>query len=263
MATAARAARAQRDASASAISSAMRAEELGAHAGMKAVAIGAAEREQARASLCLPAARAPRSRCSFASAAEQQLALRIPHLAAAGLAAGEQGFEGLQAGIVRGARVRTKCSPASSAPGVPMSSSMEWNASKSSRRLASTCASTCLARACAQQAAREAVQLVGDGVVGAGHAHELGELLLERRTASRAALPPAARPARWWSRCAHAAAAGARAAAGAARRNPDCAADSARRTLLRIPRAWRGPVLLVSSSIHAPAFMIVAPLDSA
>src|SRR6185436_3454383 len=75
-------------------------EELGAHAGMKAIAIRAAQSEKPEGA-ALVHQRHERHRADAARIrAEQQLALRVPRLAAAGLAAREQRFEGLEPGIL-------------------------------------------------------------------------------------------------------------------------------------------------------------------
>src|ERR1700686_2197984 len=75
-------------------------EELGAHARMKALLVGAAERQEAERSL-LPE-RYQRERGHLgAFGPEEKLALRVARLATAWFAGGEQRLEGLKVRIIR------------------------------------------------------------------------------------------------------------------------------------------------------------------
>src|ERR1700693_1691800 len=75
-------------------------EELGAHAGMEALLVGAAERQEAERSL-LPE-RYQRERGHLgAFGPEEKVARRVARLAAAWFARGEQRLEGLKVRIIR------------------------------------------------------------------------------------------------------------------------------------------------------------------
>src|SRR5882757_8859671 len=75
-------------------------QELGAHAGMEAIAVRAAEREQTERALVTE--RNERHGADIVRVrTEQQLTLRVAHLAATRLAAREQGLEGLEARVIR------------------------------------------------------------------------------------------------------------------------------------------------------------------
>ena len=96
--------------------------------------------------------------------AEQEIPLRVAHLAATRLAGGEQRFEGADVGVVgrQLAQERARASTCASEAMGAVSSSTEWNASKSSRRLASSEASAADRVRRAQQAAREAMDAFGE-----------------------------------------------------------------------------------------------------
>jgi hypothetical protein len=114
-------------------------QELGAHAGVEAIAIDAAERQQARRRLA--AERNQRHRADVRRLkAEQEFALAIADLAAAWFAGGEQAVEAAEGRIIGGhapqeaAAVAFLLLPARPSDA---STSTVWKVSKSSRRLAS------------------------------------------------------------------------------------------------------------------------------
>src|SRR5579862_9404736 len=75
-------------------------EKLSAHAGMEAVAVSAAERQQPERALVTEGYQRHRAQLG-AFRAEQEFALRVTRLAAARLAAREQRLEGFQVRIIR------------------------------------------------------------------------------------------------------------------------------------------------------------------
>ena len=108
---------------------------------------------------------------------EQEIALRVAHLAATRLAGGEQGFEGANVGVFgrQLAQERARARRLASAAMGAVSTSTEWKASKSSRRLASSAVERADRVRRAQQAAREAMDAIGEMIIGARHGDEFGE----------------------------------------------------------------------------------------
>ena len=175
-----------------------------------------------------PAAPAPPSRCLAASAPNRKSRCAVAHLAAARLADGEQCLEAAEVGVVRPARGAGSGSAGSRAGDRRGSSSTAWKASKSSRSPASICARP--RRAVGVRSRRRVKRWMRSASASLARATRTNSASFCSSAACfvRAAPRPGARPATPWSRCAGAAAAGARAAAGGARRNPDAAAGTAR-----------------------------------
>ena len=209
-------------------------QEFGAHARMESLRVARADRQNVQGALRSQRASAPPSRsrrnpCRTESRAAHRGSVRI---AACPDCSSDSNvlISGSAASALLAGSGRVLGSSARAAS--RNSTSTEFLASKSSRRLVSTRVDRLGQRARADQALGQAMDAVGERVVGARHIHQFLQFALERSDCARAALPPAARPdSPWRPRRADAAGAVWRAGGRCARRNPDRSADT--------PRRWR------------------------